>query len=495
MKRTAETVSSAKQGRMQGPRLLRNVARQSFAVMLAAVAAGLSAPAAAQILGGGGLTLPTPALPGGGGWPPRGLPDAVLRSELPSPEAQAPRLPATPGIEPLAAAGEAIGVLASAPRRLAADRLLRLHPDAVEADDQGEPVVRGEVLALGATPQSLARARQAGFRVSSRATMPELDIEVHVLKTPPGVPATEAVRRLRVLDPSGQYEFNHLYQEGGVVGAALAHGAAESAGGGGGRGLRIGLIDGSAAARQPTLAGARLVQKAFAPGGPRVTPHATAVASLLVGDKGRFRGAAPGATLYVADVYGPTPAGGSAEAIARALGWLASAGIPVINISLVGPPNALLGAAIGALTAKGHVVVTATGNDGPAAAPLYPAAYPGVVAVTAVNARRRALPEAGRGPHVDFAAPGSEMAAAGVGEGFVAVRGTSFASPLAAGRLAQLLSSPDRAAAARAVKALAREAEDLGAPGRDPIYGAGLVGFELRTDPASVDVRGAALRE
>jgi subtilisin family serine protease len=109
--------------------------------------------------------------------------------------------------------------------------------------------------------------------------------------------------------------------------------------------------------------------------------------------------------------------------------------------------------------------------------------------VTGVDGGRRVLPEAGRGTHVDFAAPGSQMAAAGADGGFVAVRGTSFAAPIAAGRLAQLLPAPDRAGAVRAVDALSREAVDLGAPGPDPIYGRGLVGFDLRTEPAAVGAR------
>jgi len=103
-----------------------------------------------------------------------------------------------------------------------------------------------------------------------------------------------------------------------------------------------------------------------------------------------------------------------------------------------------------------------------------------------VDARRLVLPEAGRGGHVDFAAPGSDMAAAGLGGGFVAVRGTSFAAPVAAGRLARRLIQPDREAAARAIDAVAREAIDLGAPGPDPIYGRGLVGAEVRADPVAL---------
>ena len=81
-------------------------------------------------------------------------------------------------------------------------------------------------------------------------------------------------------------------------------------------------------------------------------------------------------------------------------------------------------------------IVAAVGNDGPAAPPQYPASYPGVVAVTGVDARGRALPEAGKASHLDFAAPGADMAAALPGQGYAKVRGTSFAAPFATARLA-----------------------------------------------------------
>ena len=125
-------------------------------------------------------------------------------------------------------------------------------------------------------------------------------------------------------------------------------------------------------------------------------------------------------------------------------------------------------------------MVAAVGNDGPAAAPLYPAAYPGVVAVTGVDGHRRILPEAGRGSHVDFAAPAADVSAAGLSGGYVTVRGTSFAAPVVAARLARWLPSPDPAEARGAVEALGRQAIDLGAPGLDPIYGRGFVAVPRR---------------
>ncbi len=98
-----------------------------------------------------------------------------------------------------------------------------------------------------------------------------------------------------------------------------------------------------------------------------------------------------------------------------------------------------------------------------------------MIAVTGVDRRRRLLPEAGRADHVDFAAYGAEVRVAAPGGRTVAARGTSYAAPVVAGRLARLLDEPDPAAARQAVARLAAEAVDLGAPGADPVFGKGLV--------------------
>lgn len=378
-------------------------------------------------------------------------------------------------------------------RERQAEQLLTLHRDLIEPDNLGRPVVRGEVLAIAPTPAALARAGKAGFRVRSRDVLPELGLESVVLIAPPRTNAVTALRRLRALDPAGQYDFNHLYQEGGVVGGRTTLAAAVARAPQAPRpprdAVRVGLVDGGVAANAPALSSAHVVQRGFAPGGPKPSAHGTAVASLIAGRQGIFRGAAPGAWLFVADVYGATPAGGSAEAIVRALAWLAQSGASVINVSLVGPPNLLLETAVKNLTARGHIVVAAVGNDGPAAAPLYPASYPGVIAVTGVDPRWRILPEAGRATHVDFAAPASNMAAAGLDGAFVSVRGTSFAAPIAAGLLAKLVQDPDPGSARRAVALLGRRALDVGPRGPDKLYGHGIVGSELRIPPGEVHAR------
>lgn len=173
--------------------------------------------------------------------------------------------------------------------------------------------------------------------------------------------------------------------------------------------------------------------------------------------------------IAVADVYGADPAGGNALAISRALDWLIGLRTRVISISLVGPNNPLLAQAIAAARRRGTLVVAAVGNDGPAAPPTYPASYPGVIAVTGVDGRNRALIEAGRALHLDYAAPGADMVAANAAGRWVRVRGTSYAAPLVAARAAAVLSSDG------AIAALDREAVDLGRKGADSTYGRGLL--------------------
>jgi hypothetical protein len=101
--------------------------------------------------------------------------------------------------------------------------------------------------------------------------------------------------------------------------------------------------------------------------------------------------------------------------------------------------------------------------------------------VTGVDGRSRALIEAGRARHLDYAAPGADMLAAGLAGRPVAVRGTSFAVPFAAARLARFYAAPDSAALAGALRALDREAQDLGKSGADQTYGRGLVCGDCRT--------------
>ena len=411
-----------------------------LSALLCLLPAGMGPPAAAQI-----------ALP------PIQLPDAT-RTLPPLPDLRA---------EPLISVVD----------RLAQGRLDRiaalLHDrhEYIERDERGEPAVRGVLVASGIDSTMIARAADAGFALLDRDRIEGLGLDIARFRIPEGRSLGRARKQLAKLLPEAEVDVDNIYAASGAAGGALSH-ATLAAASGGGRTATLGLIDAGVAAH-PSIAG-RVEQRGFAQGAPTPSRHGTAVASLLVGS-GAVRGAAPGQRLLAADVYGTDPAGGSASAIAHALGWLAQRGVAVATISLVGPDNKLLAAAVTRAQQRGMLIVAAVGNNGPAAPHAYPASYRGVLAVTGVDAKDRLLPEAGRALHVDFAAPGDDVLAATGTDSRDRLRGTSFAAPLVAGRLALRYPAPAVARIGPAIAALVLEARDLGRKGRDKIYGHGLI--------------------
>ena len=397
------------------------------------------------------------------------------------------RAPVLQRVEPLVDTALAPVDLAAA-RLQETARRLRAHSRELDRDPQGELIVRAEVLAQPSSPAARAALLAAGFKTLREDTLEGLGDALVVLKPPSGLEFEDAVARARSIDPAGVYDFHHVYLGSGSVGTASPAASAAALAlpaGVVGASLRVGLIDSGVDARHPAFANA-VVQRHGCDDGAHPAAHGTAVASLMIGQAGPFHSALPRATLYAGDAYCDAATGGSVEAIARELAWLAREQVAVVNISLVGPANQILQRLIERAVAQGLLIVAAVGNDGPAAPPLYPASWPGVVGVGAVDGRLRLLPEGARGPQVMFVAPGADMAAAAAGtREFAPVRGTSFAAPFVAGLLAATYqtASPDGARAA--IARLAGTAHELPAAPREG-YGRGLVAESLRTAPDAV---------
>ena len=348
--------------------------------------------------------------------------------------------------------------------------LVRANRDTIALDDEGEPARAGEVLIDDPDDRLISDAAARGFTLIERGTVQGTGIGFARFASPAGQRLPTAIKAMRRIAGDRSVSADQLhFESGSFMGAAgqLPRNASAAA-----SSLRLGMIDGGVA--EPVNPRAKIARQGFARGAPGASNHGTAVASLMIGS-GQVRGAAAGATLWAADVYGSDPAGGNASAIAKALGWMSAERVPVVVISLVGPANPLLARVVQAVQARGTIIVAAVGNDGPAAPPSYPASYPGVIAVTGVDAKGRALIEAGTALHLDYAAPGADMLAANAAGAAVAVRGTSFAAPLVAARIAHFHVNADATAINAAIDAANREASDLGKRGPDPRYGRGLL--------------------
>ncbi len=405
--------------------------------------------------------------------------DAQAQLRLPLPELRAPGAALPRATEPLLRGVDQLAASLSAQRSAIVDDLLQRHAAAVVQDPSGNPAVRAEIVVLAPSPALLEAARQLGMRIDRDTTLEPLQLRIVVLQLPPAADLPQSIEALRRADPAAELDYNHLYVRSGSRGSALPTSAPARATAGR---LRLGLIDGGVEADHPALRAISLLRHGCT-STPTPSAHGTAVASLLAAAT-----AAPSSALdlYAADIFcGVLPAG-TVVALADAMAWLLRERVPVVNISLVGPPNLLLGRVVRFAAAQGQLIVAAVGNDGPHAPPLYPAAYAEVVGVTAVDAQGRILPEAAQGPQVRFAALGVHARTATLSGRYDAVRGTSFATPLVALAFARMYSDPRPGAIEPLIEELARQARDLGAAGRDTVFGYGLV------DPSLVAVAGVA---
>lgn len=345
---------------------------------------------------------------------------------------------------------------------------------APDIDPSGSAIERGVWLVLAA-PESVEAIERKGFTVRELRKLEHLDRVLIRVEAPTDREPAGAQLGLVVEAPDMRIDHNHLYR--GVVGEDARAGAA-ALGSPVSRNVALGLVDSAIATKHEALRRATIEERDFVTyDRPRPTAHGTAIASILVGDRARVRGVIRGARLRVASVFFQDDAGGSTATTAslvRALDWLAGTGVRVINMSLAGPPNRVLEAAVDAVAREGIVVTAAVGNDGPTVAPRYPAAYASVVGITAVGAENRIYMHANRGRGVMFAAPGVAIDVARADGGYGNESGTSLAAAHAAGIFARAMAAPG-ATRERVLADLSAAAVDLGEFGFDETFGRGLI--------------------
>lgn len=343
-----------------------------------------------------------------------------------------------------------------------------------------------DVLALNLTNKGRAAARQLGFRVRDSEPLRNLNLLITRLRPPPGVNARRSIDRLKALDPGGTYSANERY---GLASAKPVScdparcfgppmvGMADTCG----VVARIGMVDSAVNEDLANFAHRKLTTKRFSSAGvdSKELAHGSAIAALLIGGPDdQPLGMLPKAELFAADVFSMTKEGKlstDAARLASGLDWLSGKKPAAINLSLQGPDNPVLAVVTRRLLEQGVTLVAAAGNDGPMAPPLYPAAYPGVIAVTAVDRYGGIYPLANSGSYIALAAPGVNIWTVD-GDGAAVLRdGTSFAAPFVTAAAVRFLNTQLGAKPADVADWLKGHAKDLGAKGPDRTFGAGLL--------------------
>ncbi|MCF3974274.1 S8 family serine peptidase [Paracoccus salsus] len=341
-----------------------------------------------------------------------------------------------------------------------------------------------EILARGLAEDDLAALLAQGFDSleSDRLGTGRLLVR---LRKPAALGMNQALAVVRGLAEAEGSDFNHFYRteqgeecRGIDCPARLMIGWPETPQSCGPL-PRIGMVDTGLNVEHSALAGARIELHRLQDARPASDLlHGTAVAALLVGDSdSRAPGLVPQAELLAVDAFHRAGQDQRSDAFSliRALDYLSRRQVRIVNLSLAGPGNAALEAQIARMDAQGILMIAAAGNNGPAAPPAYPAAYPQVLAVTAVDRRGVVYRRAGRGPHIDLAAPGVDVWTAASISGARTKTGTSYAAPFVSAAAALMLQGEPELSNAALRARLLGDARDLGAEGRDDIFGQGLV--------------------
>ena len=393
-----------------------------------------------------------------------------------------------------AAKSPAAGTSIDKPARTATQR-------ADSAPPPRDTFVRSEIVAAKIKPDQMQRLEDRGFKVKSVTPSGLLGSTV-TLTPPPGMDEASALDALRQEAPAAASSYNHVYRpfktQAGVAQSGPRGVVPAGVGGcdparcfgtslikwqpdlpGCARGLAVGMLDTGVDHAHPAFARGKLKVGDFHRDGAAPAPpvHGTGVLSILAGaPESGTPGLIPDSQFYVADVFYAGEDGAPATdtvSLVRALDWMDKFDVRVINLSLAGPRDEVIETQIQALTAKGVVILAAAGNEGPTAPPSYPAAYKDVIAVTAVDRDQRSYRYANRGSYIDIAAPGVDIWTAVPGARAGLQTGTSFAVPFVTAAVAILYNASPRKTKAAIIEQL--PTLDLGQPGRDPIYGRGLM--------------------
>lgn len=243
-----------------------------------------------------------------------------------------------------------------------------------------------------------------------------------------------------------------------------------------GTGIRVAVIDSGIDTKHRELAGSIVdsFDALASSEGPHV--HGTGIAGAIAAHA-RLMGSAPAAELVAIRAFSGTANGAQSNSwvILKALDYAARRNARIINMSFAGPKDPLVERGINAEAARGIVMVAAAGNAGAKSPPLYPAANPNVIAVSATDAQDHLFQASNRGGHIAVAAPGAEVFLPAPDEKYQMTSGTSFSAAYVSGVAALMLERnpalrPDEL---RAV--IMKTARDLGSPGRDDLFGAGEV--------------------
>ncbi len=323
---------------------------------------------------------------------------------------------------------------------------------------------RHQLTLLETQTSQLAGTTVSRWRIPDRRSIAAV---VRALEADPDVTAAQP-NYLYALQQAGPSAANAAQYQLAKLRLPEAHALAK------GNGISVAVVDSGVDAAHPELAGSiagsfdAITVKLNGP----LYKHGTSIAGLIAAH-GTLLGAAPAARILAVRVFGPAGNGNTFDVL-KGLDYAAANGARIINMSFTGPYDPIALRSLQAANKKGIVLIAAAGNAGPKSMPLYPAAYPEVIAVSGSDVNNKSSVFSNRGPFISVAAPGTDIMVAIPDGGFEVASGTSFSAAEVSGIVAMMLERKGDLTPESVRRILEGTAKDIGPKGRDVMFGAGL---------------------
>ncbi|HJV17183.1 MAG TPA: S8 family serine peptidase [Bacillales bacterium] len=202
--------------------------------------------------------------------------------------------------------------------------------------------------------------------------------------------------------------------------------------------------------------------------------HVSGIIAAAADNNDGGSGVAPGVKIMPINVFADDDSAYTSDII-NGIYYAIDYGAKIINMSIGDyEESTALNDAIQEAYSKGVVIVAAAGNDH-SFKKVYPASYPNVISVTSTDDMDHISSYANFGDSVDIAAPGEDILSTFPDDEYGYMSGTSMAAPIVSGVAALVWSEHPDFTNTQVVNYLMQSADDLGAYGKDSIYGAGRV--------------------
>ncbi|MCF2949394.1 S8 family serine peptidase [Paraglaciecola aquimarina] len=329
-------------------------------------------------------------------------------------------------------------------------------------------------------PQTKLLLIDLGATIISEKHYQGLDLSLLQFEVPAHLDSTQALAEHLPKDVIESLARNHVYQTQNKQTAEQVQLTNQTSKAFCHDSIKVGMIDSAIDVHHRAFAQAQIISRDLLPeSADSPTFHGSAVAGVMVGRVNNQEPLNKNATLYSAQVFyaqSNYSQGAPLDAIIASLDWLLTEQVPVVNMSLAGPDNPMLKRIIQQAHKKGMWIVAAAGNKGPASAPLYPAAYEPVFAVSAIDSAMQAYRWSVRGEHIDFSALGVNVLTVKAGGDYATESGTSMAAPVVTMALSCLIKQhTNPLSKSEILKRMRKVIKDEGPKGRDPVYGEGVV--------------------